>query len=204
MSRCLLHKSKLEDFKAFLDSEGIQHRPGKGDWQALQVCKDGKHWNCVFNEAVNAVQRLSEGQPFEAIVIADAIKRATAQYEQTIAQQAEQLAQLTSRDLEVARTIEDLLHSKHSLIEQLAAAQRDAERWDAIETLMLLGNIELEQEPDGGYSISVDPIENITPFGWIGNTPEEVVDKAVLKFKSLRPGEAPIDAATAAREDVEQ
>lgn len=41
----------------------------------------------------------------------------------TIAQQADQIKQLTSRDLEVARTIEDLLHSKHSLSEQLAAAQ---------------------------------------------------------------------------------
>ena len=48
MSRCLLHKDKLEEFKLWLDSKGLQHRPGRGDYQALQVCKDGKHWNCVF------------------------------------------------------------------------------------------------------------------------------------------------------------
>jgi hypothetical protein len=48
MSRCLLHKSKLEEFKAFLDSEGLPHRPGKGQWQVLQVCKDGRHWNSIF------------------------------------------------------------------------------------------------------------------------------------------------------------
>ena len=48
MSKCLLHKTKLEEFKSFLDKEGLPHREGKGDWQVLQVCKDGKHWNCVF------------------------------------------------------------------------------------------------------------------------------------------------------------
>jgi len=36
-NRCTLHKTKLEDFKAFLDSEGIKYRPGKGFYQVLQV-----------------------------------------------------------------------------------------------------------------------------------------------------------------------
>ena len=48
MSKCLLHKTKLEEFKSFLDKEGLPYRDGKGDWQVLQVCKDGKHWNSVF------------------------------------------------------------------------------------------------------------------------------------------------------------
>ncbi len=48
MSRNQLHVSKLEDFKSFLDTEGIPHRPGKGLWQVLQVCKDGTHWNCIY------------------------------------------------------------------------------------------------------------------------------------------------------------
>lgn len=48
MSRSLLHKTKLENFKAWLDTKGIKHRPGKGLWQVLQVCKDGVHWNCVY------------------------------------------------------------------------------------------------------------------------------------------------------------
>ena len=48
MSRCLLHKTKLEDFKKFLDKKGIQHRTGRGGYQVLQVCKNGKNWNCVY------------------------------------------------------------------------------------------------------------------------------------------------------------
>ena len=48
MSKALLHVSKLADFKAFLESQGIAHRPGRGAYQVLQVCKDGVHWNCVY------------------------------------------------------------------------------------------------------------------------------------------------------------
>lgn len=48
MSRCLLHKTKLDEFKAWLDKNGIPNRPGKGFYQALQICKDGKHWNNVY------------------------------------------------------------------------------------------------------------------------------------------------------------
>lgn len=44
----MLHKTKIEGFKLWLDSKGIPHRAGKGDYQVLQVCKDGKHWNCVY------------------------------------------------------------------------------------------------------------------------------------------------------------
>lgn len=36
-ARNLLHKSKLEDFKKFLDSEGISHFETKADYQVLQV-----------------------------------------------------------------------------------------------------------------------------------------------------------------------
>lgn len=49
MSRCLLHITKLDEFKKFLDKEGLQHRDGRGEWQVLQVCKDGKHWNNVYS-----------------------------------------------------------------------------------------------------------------------------------------------------------
>lgn len=51
MSKSLLHITKLEEFKAWLDSEGLPHRPGKGEWQVLQVCKNGKHWSAVFTRA---------------------------------------------------------------------------------------------------------------------------------------------------------
>jgi len=30
--RATLHKSKLEDFKEYLNLRGIAHRPGKGVW----------------------------------------------------------------------------------------------------------------------------------------------------------------------------
>lgn len=46
-NRCTLHKTKLEDFKSFLDSEGIAYREGKGSYQALQVQTD-KGWQTVY------------------------------------------------------------------------------------------------------------------------------------------------------------
>jgi hypothetical protein len=47
--RNLLHKSKLEDFKSWLDAEGIQHRAGKGSYQVLQVMTH-KGWQVVFDK----------------------------------------------------------------------------------------------------------------------------------------------------------
>ena len=38
-----------------------------------------------LDEAVSAVQRLSEGQPFDAVVVADTVKRRTEQIEQQLA-----------------------------------------------------------------------------------------------------------------------
>lgn len=35
--KCVLKKSNLEEFKRFLDKQGIAHRPGKGPSQVLQV-----------------------------------------------------------------------------------------------------------------------------------------------------------------------
>lgn len=57
-----------------------------------------------------------------------------------------------------------------------------AERWAAIETLMILGDVELTQAEDGGYRISVEPVENILPQSWDGNTPEQVADKVVAQL----------------------
>ncbi len=48
MSRCLLHITKIEEFKSWLTDQGIPHRPGKGFYQVIQVCKDGKHWNNIY------------------------------------------------------------------------------------------------------------------------------------------------------------
>lgn len=49
MSRSLLHITKLDEFKSWLDKNNIPHRPGKGFYQVLQICKDGTHWNCVYS-----------------------------------------------------------------------------------------------------------------------------------------------------------
>lgn len=54
MKRCrrdLLHKSKLEDFKKYLDELEVPHRPGKGDWQVLQVCVDLYGWRVIHFRA---------------------------------------------------------------------------------------------------------------------------------------------------------
>jgi hypothetical protein len=45
--RDLLHKTKLEDFKKWCDEMGIPHRPGKGDWQVLQVCVEFFGWKVI-------------------------------------------------------------------------------------------------------------------------------------------------------------
>ena len=52
MSKTLLHVTKLDAFMAYLDKEAIPHRPGRGSYQVLQVCKDGLHWNCVYRRDV--------------------------------------------------------------------------------------------------------------------------------------------------------
>lgn len=49
--RCLLHISKLEAFKAWLEANGHQHRPGKGDWQVIQVLTPDNGWQVVFSRA---------------------------------------------------------------------------------------------------------------------------------------------------------
>lgn len=47
-NRHTLHKTKLEAFKAWLDMQGIGYRPGKGDWQVLQVLTN-KGWQVIFS-----------------------------------------------------------------------------------------------------------------------------------------------------------
>ena len=48
MSRCLLRKSRLDGFKEWLTSEGIEHRAGRGDYQVLQV-KTESGWQCIYD-----------------------------------------------------------------------------------------------------------------------------------------------------------
>lgn len=53
MSRNLLHKSKLDDFKLWLDSNGIEHRPTDANYQVLQIRvtprKKPAFWASVFD-----------------------------------------------------------------------------------------------------------------------------------------------------------
>lgn len=48
-ARNILHKNKLQDFIQWLDKNNIEHRPGKGTWEVLQVrskCKT--KWNAIY------------------------------------------------------------------------------------------------------------------------------------------------------------
>lgn len=47
-NRYTLHVSKLDDFKEWLNSEGIPYRPGKGNYQVLQVRTEKDGWQCIF------------------------------------------------------------------------------------------------------------------------------------------------------------
>jgi hypothetical protein len=47
-NRCTLHKTKLDDFKEYLNSQGIAYRDGKGDYQALQVLTPKDGWQCIY------------------------------------------------------------------------------------------------------------------------------------------------------------
>jgi hypothetical protein len=46
-SRNLLHVNKLEDFIRYLDEVEIPHRPGKGEYQILQVYTESHGWRVV-------------------------------------------------------------------------------------------------------------------------------------------------------------
>ena len=50
MSRNLLHKSTLPEFVAWLDAQGIPHRPRRGvGFEVLQVQVTPPQWFCVFD-----------------------------------------------------------------------------------------------------------------------------------------------------------
>lgn len=66
MSKCLLHKDKLQAFKDWLDSKGINHREGIGSYQVLQVFQQG-HWMGVFRRD-NMIEHLSVDVRLEELV----------------------------------------------------------------------------------------------------------------------------------------
>ena len=48
MSRNLLHISKLDAFKAWMDASGIEWRPARGEYQVLQVEMLKGGWACIY------------------------------------------------------------------------------------------------------------------------------------------------------------
>lgn len=67
MSRCLLHKTRLEPFKQWMTAAGIEHRPGRGDFQVLQVKTKNGQWQCVFDR-IEAPEHYTVAWPLESIV----------------------------------------------------------------------------------------------------------------------------------------
>lgn len=78
---------------------------------------------------------------------------------------------------------DQLRQQNAKLTAQRDAAMKDAERWRTIELLMFLGNVELNQDEDGGYSIGLDPVEKIVAQRWEGDSPEEAIDAAIANCK---------------------
>ena len=67
MSRCLLHKNKLDDFKLWLDKKHIPHRPGRGEFQVMQVALPDGQWGVVYDRIV-APEHYTVTAPMECIV----------------------------------------------------------------------------------------------------------------------------------------
>ena len=73
-------------------------------------------------------------------------------------------------------------HYLEEAADEIEALRAKAARWDAIETLMILGDVELTQTEDGEYSIYVEPVGNILPTSWNGDTPDQVADKVAAQL----------------------
>ena len=67
MSRNLLHVSKLDAFKAWLTSNSIEHRPGRGGYEVLQVKTKKGAWQCVFRRH-EMPEHYTVAYPLEPIV----------------------------------------------------------------------------------------------------------------------------------------
>ena len=68
MSRNLLHKTKLEDFKKWLDTQGLEHRPARGDYQVLQVLVPRSGWQVVYDR-IAAPEHYTVPHPMERLVM---------------------------------------------------------------------------------------------------------------------------------------
>lgn len=67
MNRHLLHKSKVEDFKAWLDTQGISHRPGRGEYEILQVLRADGQWFKLYRRN-HMPEHVTVQEPLVALV----------------------------------------------------------------------------------------------------------------------------------------
>ena len=66
--RCTLAIHKLDEFKAWLDAQGIEHRPTTADYQVLQVQLPGvKGWHAIY-QRLNDKVHLSVTGPLVPLV----------------------------------------------------------------------------------------------------------------------------------------
>lgn len=68
MSRNLLHKSRLEDFKEWLTAQKIDYRPGRGAYQVLQVAWPRRKWSVIFDRDT-APEHYTVPRPLERLVM---------------------------------------------------------------------------------------------------------------------------------------
>ena len=66
MSKCLLHKDKLQAFKDWLDSKGINHRESKDTYQVHQVYQQGQ-WMGIYQRA-SMIEHLTVDVRLEELV----------------------------------------------------------------------------------------------------------------------------------------
>lgn len=79
--RCTLAIHKLDEFKVWLDAQGIEHRPTSADYQVLQVQLPGvKGWHAIYQRLdatvhlsvtgplVPLVRRFVRGQPAQRLI----------------------------------------------------------------------------------------------------------------------------------------
>lgn len=64
--RNVLHHNHMEPFRAWLDSKGIEHRPGRGAYEVMQI-KQGSEWRAVFTKA-RAPEHVSVPETLVALV----------------------------------------------------------------------------------------------------------------------------------------
>lgn len=106
--------------------------------------------------------------PDSAARIAE-LERSNAQWESSY---HEQQSDFLSRTVSLQADVAELEKQRDGLV-------KDAERWAGMSGLMFLGNVFAEQDEDGGYSITLDPAENLLGVTWNGNSPEEAIDAAI-------------------------